>query len=263
MQSRHLPLITELFRDYDQKALAAQGSAEAVAKPDGSAVTRLDHEVSRHVVQALRQHTPDYGIISEEEHEAYLPEAEWKWVIDPLDGTASFARGYPIWGLGIGLLQGDQPREGFMRFPALNETFIGVAGRRYLNGREVPAAPPGAPPPLEDLRNVLTGSPLHAELPYQRLSGVKLRSLGSNLYHLACLAVGRAEAMLSPASYLWDLVPALPLTRAAGMVEIYVDGSPFSLAELIAARATGYRMRMPMLIGPPREVDMLLRRLRG
>ncbi|MEO6929427.1 MAG: inositol monophosphatase family protein, partial [Casimicrobiaceae bacterium] len=106
MSYSHLPFVRELFAEYDGITLPLHGVIEAEDKKDGSSVTRADREASAHVLRRLNAYTPDYGVISEEEAVSYLPDARWQWAVDPLDGTASFARGLPVWGLGMGLLEG-------------------------------------------------------------------------------------------------------------------------------------------------------------
>lgn len=256
--SPHLPTLRALFQQYDTLALATFGTVAPEAKADGSAVTRLDREASALVVSALKRHTPDFGIISEEETQSYRPGAPWKWIVDPVDGTASFARGYAVWGLGIGLMHEDRPVEGYLRFPVLGETFCFADGEATYNGKPLPL---DAPSSIPDTHNVLTASTLHAVLPYGRLTDFKLRSLGSTLYHLACLAAGRADAVICPTSYLWDLAAGLPFTRAAGMIEVGLDGAPFVLKRVLDD--PHYRMAGPILIGRPAEVERLLARLRG
>lgn len=257
MSTSHWPLIEALFREYDAMALAAFGKVVGEAKADGTTVTVLDRQASALIVERLRQATPHYGIVSEEEAEPHQLEAHETWVIDPLDGTASFARSYPIWGLGIGLLRGGQPVEGYLRFPALGETLCCDGQRMLWNGRTLPRH---EGPVVPDTHNALVGSNLHGEVPYHKLTGYKLRNYGSNLYHLASLALGRADVQISPRCYLWDFAAALPFTRAAGMVERYLDGSPFDLAALLRPGAH-FRTEGPLIVGPPREVENVLRML--
>jgi histidinol-phosphatase len=247
-------LIAELFRQYDTLALGAFRGIRAEAKADGTAVTAVDREASRFVSSALQRRTPEYGVISEEEARPYRPEARWQWVIDPLDGTASFARGYPVWGLGIGLLEDDQPRQGFLRFPVVDESY--VCDGRGLRFNGAPVAPL-EPDTLRDTRNLLLDSSLHKRLQsFAPLRDYKLRVFGSNLYHMASLAMGRAEAMLCGRVYLWDLAGALPMTRARGFTERYVDGSAFDLGEVL--RSEKRRIRLPLVMGPPERIDALL-----
>lgn len=254
MSGNHQPLIAEIFRAYDDIALKAFRNIRAEAKEDGTSVTWVDREASRRVISSLKRHTPGYGIVSEEEAEPYRPDAEWQWVIDPLDGTASFARGYPIWGLGIGLLQRGAPREGYLRFPAVNESYAFAGKSLIFNGA------PAAPPPgdtLADARNYLLDSSLHRWLgSFEPFQDCKVRIFGSNLYHMVSLAMGRAEAMVCGRVYLWDLAAALPMTRAGGYVECYGDGTPFDPATLGAAN--GYRLSAPLIIARPEWVKKIV-----
>lgn len=255
--SSHWPLIEELFREYDVMALAAFGKVVGEAKADGTTVTALDRQASALVVERLRRLTPSYGIVSEEETEPHQLEADAIWVIDPLDGTASFARSYPIWGLGIGLVREGQPVEGYLRFPALGETLCCDGERLLWNGKPLPKHEGSV---VADTHNALVGSNLHGDVPYHKLTGYKLRNYGSNLYHLASLALGRADVQISPRCYLWDFAAALPFTRAAGMIECYLDGHPFDLSALLLPGAH-FRTDGPLVVGPPAEVENVLRML--
>src|SRR3954453_10344408 len=93
-----LPFMRDLFRYYTALTLPLLGAAPAEGKADGSSVTRADREASALVLARLNAHKPQHGVISEEESAAYLPGARSQWAVDPLDGTASFARGLPVWG---------------------------------------------------------------------------------------------------------------------------------------------------------------------
>jgi fructose-1,6-bisphosphatase/inositol monophosphatase family enzyme len=253
LPSPHAALIADLFRRYDELALGAYRRVRAEVKADGTTVTAVDREASRMVGEALRAHTPDWGLLSEEEAQPYRPEAQRQWVVDPLDGTASFARGYPVWGLGIGLLEGEQPREGYLRFPALDETYAWDGARFTFNG----APAPSEAEPLGDTRNCLLDSSLHRRLQsFAPLRDYKLRVFGSALYHLVSLAMGRAEAVLCGRVYLWDIAAALPMTRARGFVERYADGRPFELGAVL--RAPNRRVLAPLLLGSAERVDALV-----
>ena len=252
-------LIDTVFTEYEQRALAGFNNVQAVAKSDGSAVTQVDLETNASISEAFKATTPDYGIVSEEDPIPFKPEAAWRWVMDPVDGTASFARGYPTWGLGIGLTHQGEPTAGFLNFPALGERYVTDGKTILRNGAPARLQEPAS---LRDLRNVLVGSTSHRELPLSHLEHYKLRNFGSSLYHLLCLGMGRAELMIADLCKVWDLAPGLPFTRARGYVERYIDGSPFSHAELMAAQATGYSLPQPLLIGREDIVEEALALLR-
>jgi fructose-1,6-bisphosphatase/inositol monophosphatase family enzyme len=252
----HLLFVEHLFRDYDALTLPLHGVLSAQDKPDGSSVTHADQQASALVLTRLKEHAPEIGIISEEEIKSYLPEAPWQWAVDPLDGTASFARGLPVWGLGIGLLRGSDALAGYLRFPAIGQTFTFENGVGLLNGKPLPVSSDGL---SADTRNVMI-SAIHAYVDIRRVGGHRFHNLGSNLYHLVMLACGRCEAVITGPCYLWDLAPALPFTRARGHIERYLDGSALDLQAMLAADY-GFPIRQPLVVGAPQTVARLLAEL--
>jgi fructose-1,6-bisphosphatase/inositol monophosphatase family enzyme len=176
-------------------------------------------------------------------------------VIDPLDGTSSFARALPVWGIGIGLLHRGEPRAGYLRFPFINQTFLFENGVGLFNDRPLP--PAKHHPVSRDTRNIMVTS-IHAYLDVRRIARFRIHNLGSNLYHMLALAMGRCEAIISGPCYLWDLAPALPFTRARGYVERFADGSVLCLSDMVNAPDFGFAVKQPLLAGPPDEVQSLM-----
>jgi|SRR5688572_19827059 len=250
----HDEFFAALFRDYDAVTLAAHGRIASHDKADGSSVTIADRDASTLVLTRLQAYTPDHGVISEEEAEPYRPSARWRWVVDPLDGTASFARGLPVWGIGLGLLDRDQPSEGHLRFPLVGETYAFRDGAALLNGR--PIAPPSVSI-AADCRNVMITS-IHEYVDVRKVAGFRLHNLGSNLFHMMALATGRCEAIVTGPCHAWDLAAALPFTRALGHVERFLDGSPLVLSEVLDQADFGFPIRQPLVIGPREVVASLL-----
>jgi fructose-1,6-bisphosphatase/inositol monophosphatase family enzyme len=257
MSGSHLLFVEALFAEYTRITRPLWGAVSSEDKADGSSVTRADRESSAHVVQRLIEYAPDCGVVSEEEGEHYMPGAEWQWVVDPLDGTASFGRGLPVWGIGMGLVRRGEPVAGYLHFPAVHQTFCFERGTALLNGEqfERPTVAFSA-----DTRNIMITA-VHDYIDVRRLQGFRLHNLGSNLYHLMMLAAGRCEAIITGPCYAWDLAPALPFTRAMGHVEHFLDGSALVLEDLLSPNY-GFPIEQPMLMGPPELVEQLLSRLR-
>ncbi|MEP7063658.1 MAG: inositol monophosphatase [Betaproteobacteria bacterium] len=252
----HVEFMRGLFHEYAGITLPLHGVIAAEDKADGSSVTRADRDASTHVLKRLNGYTPDHGVISEEERVSYRPEARWQWAVDPLDGTASFARGLPVWGLGLGLLEDADPVAGYLYFPVVRQTFTFENGLALLNGAPIPAAPDHIAP---DTRNVMITA-IHEYVDVRRIDGFRLHNLGSTHYHLMMLAAGRCDAIIAGPCFLWDVAPALPFTRALGHVERYLDGSPLELDALMQPHY-GFPVRQPLLVGPADVVDRLLRSL--
>jgi len=98
------------------------------SKSDDSPVTIADREAETVMRQIIEAAYPDHGIVGEE-HGRKDPDAEFVWVLDPIDGTQAFATGKPLFGTLIALLHQGKPLLGVIDMPALNERWIGVQGR--------------------------------------------------------------------------------------------------------------------------------------
>ncbi len=257
MRVDNLAFVDQLFREYADITVPLHGAVVADDKADGSSVTRADRDASAHVLKRLNGYTPSFGVISEEERVSYLPGARWQWAVDPLDGTASFARGLPVWGLAMGLLDAVQPVAGYLHFPLVRQTFTFENAEARLNGSPIPAAPSHLAP---DTLNVMITA-IHEFVDVRRIVGYRLHNLGSLCYHMMMLAAGRCDAVITGPCYIWDLAPALPFTRARGHVERYLDGSTFSVEPLLEP-PYGFPVRQPMIVGPEDVVARLIAALR-
>ena len=254
---RRFALFADIFAAYDDLVRETAAHVAASEKADGTAVTQLDMAASTLIVDTLQRAFPDMGVISEEMREGVRPGAAQQWVLDPVDGTASLSRGFPIWGMGVGLMAAHEALEGYLYFPALGESLMYADGTLHFNGmRHAPAQAPL----FHDLRNILVPSQANHHLHMERLHGYKPRNLGSTLYHLACLALGRSDGVIVRGCYLWDIVPALAMVRGAGCEAIYLDGSPFSLADMEPLRAP---FREPVIFGQPRHTRTIVEELGG
>ena len=107
------------------------------AKADDSPVTLADREAETALRDIITETCPDHGIVGEE-HGTEGADAEYVWVLDPIDGTQSFFTGKPLFGTLIALLKDGVPVLGVMDMPALDERWVGAAGRpTTFNGAEV------------------------------------------------------------------------------------------------------------------------------
>jgi len=100
-------------------------------KKDNSPVTIADRESETLLRARIEERYPAHGILGEEFGLA-RPDAELRWVLDPIDGTASFIRGVPLYGVMVALVvrssQGEDPLVGVVHFPALRETVVAWRG---------------------------------------------------------------------------------------------------------------------------------------
>src|SRR5436190_21541399 len=96
-------------------------------------VTAADRAAETSMRTLIRQHFPDHGIIGEE-FGSERADAEYVWVLDPIDGTRSFISGMPAWGTLIALLRSGEPVFGMMNQPFIRERFSGDGARAHYRG---------------------------------------------------------------------------------------------------------------------------------
>ena len=128
-------------KHYLETALRAADAADAVAlagfmnrsftvtrKADNSEVTEIDRNTETAISSVLREAFPEFGIYGEEHGTSGPTDAEYVWVIDPIDGTTNFVRGVPVWGSLIALVHNDVPVLGVVSAPALGMRWWATVG---------------------------------------------------------------------------------------------------------------------------------------
>ena len=100
---------------------------------DFDPVTEADRAGELTMRQIIKRSFPTHGIVGEE-FGAEREDAEYVWVLDPIDGTRAFVAGLPTWGTLIGLSRNGKPAFGMMHQPFTGERFFGDSGRRHLSG---------------------------------------------------------------------------------------------------------------------------------
>jgi histidinol-phosphatase len=107
-------------------------------KADNSEVTEIDRNTETAITSVLRDAFPDFGIYGEEHGTSGPTDAEFVWVIDPIDGTTNFVRGVPVWGSLIALVHNDVPVLGVVSAPALGMRWWATAGEgAFFNGTRI------------------------------------------------------------------------------------------------------------------------------
>src|SRR5262249_6399733 len=120
-------------------ALARFRGVTAERKADRTLVTAADREVERLLVDALVARFPDVGVLGEE-GTVREGRGATRVVIDPIDGTAAFVAGLPLWAVCIGVLHGAEPVAGVVHLPAIGETYSAGDGVAWWNGQRLPPA---------------------------------------------------------------------------------------------------------------------------
>ncbi len=184
-------------------------------------VTEADHASDRAIQEVIRTEYPSDGIVSEETAEK-VTSSEYKWIVDPIDGTVNFANGIPICCVSIGLQQGDQMILGAVYNPILNEFFLAEKGKgATLNGKPIHVSSKE-----EVIRSCLvTGFPYtYLDQPngplqvFERLirRGVPVRRLGSAAIDLCWVAAGRFDGFYEHQLNAWDSAAGYLMVEEAG-----------------------------------------------
>nr|VFK12526.1 MAG: inositol-phosphate phosphatase / L-galactose 1-phosphate phosphatase / histidinol-phosphatase [Candidatus Kentron sp. LPFa] len=199
-------------------------------KPDHTPVTAVDRAVEAELRRIIGRAYPDHGIIGEEAG-AHQPDAEYVWIIDPIDGTKAFLCGIPVFGTLIALTRKGVPILGVIDQPVNRERWLGVQGRpTTLNGARVATRACQNP----NLATLCATTPeMFAGLAtdsFQRLTdAVKMTRFGTDCYGYGLLACGFVdlvvEADLSPHDYLAHA----PIVEGAGGVITDWEGRALGL----------------------------------
>lgn len=203
------------------------GVVAAERKADGTPVTAADREAEALLRERIHARYPDHGILGEEFGE-HAPGAAIRWILDPIDGTRSFMRGVPLFGVLIGIEVRDTPAVGVAHFPALGETVSAGTGLgARWNGR--PARVSG----VEELNAALV---LTTDVERLRFSpwrhgwlrlagGAAFARTWGDCYGHVLVATGRAEIMVDPILSPWDAAPLLTILTEAGGRFTDLDGT--------------------------------------
>jgi myo-inositol-1(or 4)-monophosphatase len=208
-------------------------------KSDASPVTLADTGAEELMRAMISQRFPEHGIIGEE-YGSDRPDAEWVWVLDPVDGTKSFATACPLFGTLIALQHRGEPVLGAIHQPILGQLMVGDGVSTELNGRRVRTR---ATQKLSE-STLLMSDPLNPAK-YQNgpawqalMERARLVRTWGDCYGYLLLASGWADVMTDPIMNPWDIAALIPIVRGAGgQITNWQGLSPVG-AESIIASAT-------------------------
>lgn len=203
-------------------------------------VTAADHAAETAMRALIRRTFPDHGIIGEEFGKERA-DAEYVWVLDPIDGTKSFISGMPAWGTLIALLRSGEPVYGMMNQPFTRERFSGDGGRAHYRGQNgerdlrVRAC--------ADLASAVlfTTSPLlmnarDREMFARVEQAVRLSRYGGDCYAYCMLAAGHVDLVIETELKPYDVLPLVPIIiGAGGIITSWEGGAPHAGGRIIAA----------------------------
>ncbi|OZI33007.1 inositol monophosphatase [Bordetella genomosp. 1] len=211
-------IINRASMDLDKLSVARKGPRDYV--------TEVDRASEEAIVEVLRTAYPDHAVLGEEYGLQGPDQAEFQWIIDPLDGTTNYIHGLPNYAVSIALTQRGQVTQAVVYDPARNELFTASRGSgTFLNDRRVRVSgriryhdallgahwPNGADAKSDRFRDMADGC-----------AGV--RRMGSTVLDLAYVASGRLDGFCGVKLKPWDLAAGSLLVLEAGGLVADFDG---------------------------------------
>jgi myo-inositol-1(or 4)-monophosphatase len=197
-------------------------------------VTEADHAAEKAIIETIKKDFPGHSILSEECGKEDN-DSEYKWIIDPIDGTVNFANGIPICCVSIAVEFQGKMISGAVYNPIINEFFTAERGEgAFLNGKRIS---------VSDKTSVIT-SCLVTGFPYTYLDephgplymfekfirkGVPVRRLGSAAIDLCWVAAGRFDGFYEHKLSAWDSAAGFLIVEEAGGRVTDFQGQPYSV----------------------------------
>ncbi len=212
-------------------------------RADRSPVTIADQSIELALREMISVRFPGHGIVGEE-FGAHDRDLENVWVIDPIDGTQSFIVGSPMFGVLIALLHKGRPVLGVIDHPALDQRWLGVAGRpTLLNGG------PAQVSACTDLASAkfVTSTPHYYETAEERAvlarmhEATRFTSYGMECHGFGLVASGFADVILETGLDIFDYLAAVPVIEGAGGMISDWNGRPLTIDSGRTVLAAGNR----------------------
>ncbi len=198
---------------------------EIRAKRANDFVTQVDKSAEAAIIDIIRQAYPDHAILAEESGDLPVHKAEYRWVIDPLDGTTNFIHGFPQYCVSIAIQHRGATAHGVVYDPAKNELFTASkGGGAFLDDRRMRVTK------CAQLKDALVGT----GFPFKEMSRLDwyfkqlrevmqhsagVRRAGAAALDLAYVAAGRMDAFWEMGLAPWDMAAgALMIQEAGGLV---------------------------------------------
>ncbi len=206
------------------RSMARLDSIDVIEKDRMDFATEADRLAEVEIVKELRRAHPDYGVLGEESGhtKGNRGPSRCTWVIDPLDGTSNFLRGFPHWCVSIALCEGAEPVHAVIYDPLRNELFTASrGGGAQLNGKKIRV---GERRELDGAMLATGFAPRERKRADAQLDCIKsllvqaedIRRAGSAALDLAYVAAGRFDGYFEAGLKSWDIAAGVLLVREAG-----------------------------------------------
>jgi myo-inositol-1(or 4)-monophosphatase len=251
----YIKVCEQAARKGGQVLLDWQGRINPREKAPKDLVSEADFASQRAIQEVIQCVFPDHGFLGEEGEPAGAEqcESEFRWIVDPLDGTVNYVHRLPAYSVSVALERRGELQVGVVYDPIADECFSAVrGGGAFLNGVQISVSD------CQSLRTALVAASLSAGVSrdseeISRLLDVlvecqALRRLGSAALNLAYLATGRLDAYWATSVKVWDVAAGLLLVQEAGGRMSGVEGEPFDLSRPQFAAAATSALHAELLV---------------
>ncbi len=228
-----IPPMQDLVREAGGLLMSFFGKVAIEYKGDADLVTKADRASEEFLVSRIRKQWPDHDLVGEEGSRNETG-SDYRWYIDPLDGTTNFAHGYPVFCVSLGLDFKGERIAGVIYDPTRQEMFSAAQGSgATLNGNPIRVSK--TPRLVESL--VATGFPSHKRHKnpnihfYHQLTlrSHGVRRAGSAALDLCYVACGRYDGFWEFNLNPWDTAAGVLIVQEAGGTVTNFSGGPFSI----------------------------------
>jgi myo-inositol-1(or 4)-monophosphatase len=230
-----LPLCERAARAGGQALLDWIGRFGVQEKGPFDLVTEADLASQEAIRRVLLAECPQHQFVSEEGPTEARFDADYCWVVDPLDGTTNYVHQVPHYAVSVALVERGQVTTGVVYDPLADECFAAARGRKArLNGREIHTSK------VDQLGQALVAASFAARVDFpsrevdQFVATLELcqavRRTGSAALNLCYVAAGRFDAFWAESTKAWDIAAGSLLVEEAGGVVTHVGGGPLTLA---------------------------------
>jgi myo-inositol-1(or 4)-monophosphatase len=238
-----------LAREAAQMLHDGQASQATIEKAPGDWCSALDSAIEAHLRQRIAQHYSDHRFWGEESSAADMtPEAgRFTWLVDPIDGSMNFLRGYPQYAIAIALLDGSEPVVGCIMDPVRDEVFSASLGHGAdCNGRALKVADTAhlaqaVAATVFPKPKALFMDTYVAELDRVLRNTAGVRRAGSMALEMAYLAAGRIDVFWERGMGAWDAAAGRLLIHEAGGEVWSLDDRPWWQSQALASATPALR----------------------
>ena len=262
-ETQTLDRIRQFVRAADKMAMNQYGRSPSTLKPDGSWVTAADSAIEdflRHELSALFH--GDVGIFGEEQGWSGNRRASYIAILDPIDGTAAFRSGIPVWGISLAVFRQQAKTDlweafiGIFSMPAAKHVFLSAPGK----SAEWNAAPLSIPPVQPDIsKSDYLG--VSSDVQHWNLSRYpgKIRSFGVSGYEVILVATGALQATFLTRFHFYDIAAAAMVLWQAGGGLYRLSGEPVTPTEMVRkTRDQPEVSEAPIIACHPAHLEALL-----